>query len=88
MDSGGFGWIPSSPTGGIFAVLRSLYRQHFEPIEMNPGFGRIRCRVGFGWILVDFWTPEMESANPDFYCPCWGVAVGWVGCGVWVGVVW
>ena len=27
------------------------------------GFGRIRSRIGFRWIRVDFWTPESESAN-------------------------
>ena len=33
------------------------------------GFGRIRSRVGFGWIPVDSWTPESESANPENTLP-------------------
>ena len=32
------------------------------------GLGRIRSRVRFGWIRVDSWTLELESADPA--CPC------------------
>jgi len=40
LDSDGFGRIPSSPTGDFLAVLYSLYG-HFNPTEMDSGFGRI-----------------------------------------------
>jgi hypothetical protein len=53
-DSGGFGPIPSSPTGCSFEVLYSLYGR-FDPTEMGSGFGRIR---------TDSRTPNMEVANP------------------------
>ena len=62
-DSGGFGWITSSPAGTNFAVFYSLYG-HFNPTGMDFRFGRIRSRVGFGSIRVHSSTPEMESANP------------------------
>jgi len=72
-DSGGFGWIPSSPAGELFAVFYSLYG-HFDPTEMDSGFGRIRSRVGFGWI------PGSRNPNPppnqDFLLQTRGSVVG------------
>ena len=49
-DSGGFGWIPSSPAGKSIAVFYSRCG-HFDSIEMNSGFGRIRSRVDLGGFL-------------------------------------
>jgi len=63
-SSVGFGWIPSSPAGGNYAVLCSLYG-HFYPTERDSGFGWNRSMAGFGWIRVDSWNPEPESASPD-----------------------
>jgi len=31
---------------------------------MGSGLERILSKVGFRWIRVDSWTPELESANP------------------------
>ena len=36
-----------------------------QPWVEDSGFGRIRSRVGFGWIRLGSWTPESEFPNPD-----------------------
>jgi len=56
------------PRRDFFGPFCSLYG-HFDPTEMDSGFGRIRSRVGFGRIRADSWAPNMESANPGCAWP-------------------
>jgi len=54
------------PAERIFGVFCSLYG-HYDPIEMDYGFGQIRLRVGFGWIRVDwggFLDPGIAIRQP------------------------
>jgi hypothetical protein len=56
-DLGGFGRIPSSPTGNFFAVLYSLYG-HFDPTEMDSVESRTRTGSD------GFQDPKYESRQP------------------------
>jgi len=70
VDSGGF---PAAPQGERLRCI-SLYG-HFDRTEMDSGFGQGQSRVGCGWIRVDSYTLELESADPtahhdDTVRPC------------------
>ena len=60
-DSGGFGWIPSSPAGDLFAELQSVWA--FRPYR--SGF-RIRTDSVESRIRTDSRTPNMEVGNPGY----------------------